>query len=98
MGIPVWKANESATPLNPTEFGFTPEEASKLGGLVLVEPPTPPSKNWRYRYYQNGQNHCEEDLKKILADRAQHNVTGPEPYCTDKPTSPPTVRGNAFLF
>ncbi|MBF6558789.1 MAG: hypothetical protein IVW56_00765 [Candidatus Binataceae bacterium] len=82
--------------MNPTDLGFTPEEASKLGGEVLVMP-TANSKGLRYRYYQIGQNHCEDDLKKMLADRAQQNMTDPAPYCTDNPTRP-TMTGNALVF
>ena len=82
--------------MTPTDLGFTPEEASKLGGEVLVMP-TANSKGLRYRFYQVGQNHCQDDLKKMLADRAQQNVTDPPPYCTDNPTQP-QVKGNALVF
>ncbi len=82
--------------MTPTDFGFTPEEASKLGGAVLVMP-TANSRVFRYKYYQNGQNHCQDDLKKMLADRAQQGATDPEPYCTDNPTAPAPT-GNAFVF
>ncbi len=96
-GIPIWKSKETGT-LNPTDFGFTPEEASKFGGLVLVQPPSPPSQSSRYRFYPKEQNHCEDDLKKMLADREQRNAAGPEPYCTETPPSPTTARGHAFIF
>jgi hypothetical protein len=110
-GLPIWKSKTPPAPLTPAEVGFTPEEASKVGGPVLVEPPTASVKVYRYHYYQTGQNNCQEDLKRMLADRAASNETGPEPYCTDTassqpltvpPTSsspmPPAIKGNAFVF
>jgi hypothetical protein len=111
-GLPVWKSKTPPAPLTPTEAGFTPEQASKVGGPVLVQPPTSSVKVYRYKYYQIGQNNCEEDLKQMLADRAASPETGPEPYCTTDtassptftvpPTSsspmPPAVKGGAFVF
>jgi hypothetical protein len=87
-GLPIWKSKTPPSPLTPAEAGFTPEQASKVGGPVLVEPPTASVKVYRYHYYQIGQNNCQEDLKRMLADRARSNDTGPEPYCTDSPSSP----------
>jgi hypothetical protein len=69
--------------MTPAEMGYTPEEASKISGPILVEPPDASVKNYRYRYYQTGQNNCQEDLGKMLAERAANNPTGPLPYCTD---------------
>jgi hypothetical protein len=83
--------------MTPTEAGFTPEEAAKIGGLVLVEPPTPPSRAYRYRFYPAAKNNCESDLQKMLAARAQSGATGPAPYCTDRPTAP-NMEGNALFF
>ena len=104
-GLPVWKSKTPPAPMTPTEMGFTPEQASKMSGPVLVEPPTASVKVYRYHYYQSGQNNCQEDLKRMLADRAASNETGAEPYCTDTPSSsppvvstPPAVKGNAFVF
>ena len=82
-GLPVWKSKTPPAPMTPAEMGYTPEEASKIGGPILVEPPDASFKNYRYRYYQAEQNNCQEDLRKMLADRAARNVTGPLPYCTD---------------
>ena len=109
-GVPIWKSSKQPAPLTPTEAGFSPDEASKLSGSVLVEPPSSSVKVYRYKYYQTGNNNCQEDLKRMLADRAS-DETGPEPYCTDNasstpltvpPTSsspmPPAVKGGAFVF
>jgi len=82
--------------MKPTDLGFTPEEASKFGGPVLVIP-SATSRGWRYRYYSSEQNRCQEDLKKMLDDRARENATDPAPYCTDNPTAPP-IKGNALVF
>jgi len=110
-GVPIWKSKTPPAPLTPTEAGFSPEEASKMSGSVLVEPPSSSVKVYRYKYYQTGNNNCQEDLKRMLADRSASNETGPEPYCTDNasstpltvpPTSsspmPPAVKGGAFVF
>jgi hypothetical protein len=82
-GVPVWKSKTPPTPMTPAEMGYTPEEAAKISGPILVEPPDASAKNYRYRYYQTGHNNCQEDLQKILADRATSNAAGPLPYCTD---------------
>jgi len=110
-GVPIWKSSKQPAPLTPTEAGFSPDEASKLSGSVLVEPPSSSVKVYRYKYYQTGNNNCQEDLKQMLADRAASNETGLAPYCTDNasstpptvpPTSsspmPPAVKGGAFVF
>jgi hypothetical protein len=95
-GVPIWQSKSPPTPLKPTDLGFTSEEASKISGPVLVMP-TANSRTLRYRFYQTGQNHCQEDLDKMLTERAQQNATDPEPYCTDNPTAP-SAGGNAGLF
>jgi hypothetical protein len=82
-GLPVWKSKTPPAPPTPAEMGYTPEEAAKLGGPILVEPPDASVKTYRYRYYQSDQNTCRQDLQKMLADRAASNATGPAPYCTD---------------
>jgi hypothetical protein len=110
-GVPIWKSSKPPAPLTPTEAGFSPEEASKVSGSVLVEPPSSSVKVYRYKYYQTGNNNCQEDLKRMLAERAASNETGTEPYCTDNasstpvtvpPTSsspmPPAAKGGAFVF
>jgi len=112
-GLPLWQSKKPPEPLTPTEMGYTPEEASKLGGPILVLPPVPPLTVYRYRYYQIGQNNCNEDLKRMLAERAASNATGLAPYCTETSSattpsstthsdntlsSPPASNGNAFVF
>lgn len=105
-GVPVWQAQPNAAtaqPMTPADLPLTPDEKAKfsgqaLAGPVMMLPPVPPSKVWGYRYYQTGQNHCEDDLKKIIADRQQNGIAGPAPYCTNNPTSPPPVKGEGFVF
>ena len=82
-GLPVWKSKTPPTPPTPAEMGYTPEEASKLGGPILVEPPDATVKTYRYRYYQTDHNTCQEDLQKMLSQRAAGGESGPAPYCTD---------------
>jgi hypothetical protein len=82
-GLPVWKSKTPPAPPTPAEMGYTPEEASKMSGPILVEPPDASVKTYRYRYYQTGQNTCQEDLQKMLSERAASNATGPAPYCTN---------------
>lgn len=99
-GVPVWQSQPNAAnaqPMTPADLPLTPDEKAKLGGPVMMIPPVPPSKVWGYRYYQTGQNHCQDDLQKIVADRQQKGITGPAPYCTDNPTAPP-VKGQALVF
>ena len=99
-GVPVWQAQPNAAkeqPVTPTEMGFTNQEAANFGGPVLVEPPGQGSRAWRYRWYPNGQNRCEQDLSNLLQARTQSGATGPLPYCTDHPTHP-SMQGNAMIF
>src|ERR1017187_3635299 len=70
-GVPIWKSKTPPAPLTPSEVGFTPAEASKVSEPVLVEPPDQSVKVYRYRYYQTGQNRCQEDLDKLLAERGR---------------------------
>jgi len=95
-GVPIWQSSKPPPPVTPTELGMTPDEASKMSGLVLVLPPDQTSKATRYRFYQTGQNKCQEDLAKALADRPG-NATGDPPYCTETPTAPAS-KGSAFIF
>ena len=95
-GVPLWKSKTPPAPINLTDMGLTPEEASKVSGPVLVLPPDQTSKYTRYRYYQTGNNNCQRDLTKLLAERAA-DATGDPPYCTETPT-PPVAKGNAFVF
>ena len=85
-GMPVWQSSQPPPPLAPTTLGFTPEEAAKISGPVLVMPTS--SGQYRYRFYQTGQNHCVEDLQKMMAERATSYAVGPAPYCTDQPPAP----------
>src|SRR5438874_158918 len=75
-GIPVWQAKDPPPPprVSPSQLGMTPEEASKMGGPVLVMPPEGAAKSWRYRYYDAGNNHCQRDLQQILAYRASQGL------------------------
>lgn len=95
--MPIWKSSAPPAEVTPTDLGLTPEEAAKVGGPVLVEPVGPGSRIYRYRFYPASNNRCESDLKKLLAQRKQDGVSGPKPYCTDRPTGPP-VKGNALIF
>jgi hypothetical protein len=54
-------------------------------------------KSWQYRYYQAGQNHCQDDLQKLLAARARNGESGDAPYCGDSPTAPPS-KGSFVIF
>jgi len=82
-GLPVWTSKTPPAPMTPAEMGYTPEEAAKISGPILVEPPDSSTKTYRYRYYQTGQNNCQSDLQKMLAARAASGATGVAPYCTD---------------
>jgi hypothetical protein len=94
-GLNVWQSKAPPPAMTPADLGMTPDEAAKVSGLILVTPVG--TRNYRYQYYPTGQNHCEDDLKKLLAQRSQTNETGSAPYCTDNPTAPPTT-GHALLF
>jgi len=96
-GLPIWKSKTPPAPMKLSDMGFTPEEASKVSGPVLVRPPDQSLKVYRYKYYPTGHNNCQQDLAKLLAERAASNATGDAPYCTGTPTAPPS-KGNAFIF
>lgn len=81
-GVPLWKSKTPPPPPTPAQMGYTPDEASRLSGPILVEPPDASVRTYRYRYYQTGHNNCQEDLQKILAARAP-DASGLAPYCTD---------------
>src|ERR1700733_12865643 len=66
-GVPVWQSSAPPPPVSPSTLGYTQEEAAKMSGPVLVMPTT--AGPYRYRFYQTGQNHCVEDLEKLLAER-----------------------------
>jgi hypothetical protein len=101
VGVPgapqsMWQSNASAPAIKPTDLGMTPEQAANVGGPVLVVP-TVDGTHWQYRFYNKGDNHCEEDLKKELAERASLGAGGPSPYCSENPTAPPNP-GTRILF
>jgi len=96
-GLPIWKSKTPPAPMKLSDMGFTPEEASKVSGPVLVRPPDQSLKVYRYKYYPTGHNNCQQDLAKLLAERAASNATGDAPYCTGTPKAPPS-KGNAFIF
>ena len=94
-GLPVWTSKTPPAPMTPAEMGYTPEEASKMSGPILVEPPNGSVKMYRYRYYQTGQNNCQQDLQKMLAERAASNATGAAPYCADSSGAPSALSSSA---
>jgi hypothetical protein len=94
-GVPVWQSS-APPPSLPTQLGFTPDEAAKMSGPVLVMPSA--SGSYRYRFYQAGQNHCAEDLQKMMAQRISTSTNDPVPYCSDNPTAPPPKSGTFFAF
>jgi hypothetical protein len=94
-GATVWKTSAEPHVMTPTDVGFTPDEAAKMSGPVLVQPVSPTQN--RYRFYPTGQNHCEEDLQKLLAQRGLLNSPQMAPYCTDKPIAP-SVHGSGMIF
>jgi hypothetical protein len=93
-GVPVWQSSAPPATVTPTQLGFAPDEAAQMSGPVLVIPSA--SGAYHYRFYQNGQNHCAEDVQKILTARAAAPTSDPAPYCTDKPTQPP-AKGGSFM-
>jgi len=111
-GIPVWTAKKPGPPTGLTDMALTPDQAAKVSGPVLVVPPDQSNPTPRYHYYETGQNNCQQDLAKMMAERAANNSTGPTPYCTGTPItqtpvtqtpstetpSAPTAKGSAFVF
>ena len=94
---PVWQSQTNPPPITPTDLGMSAAEAAKVSGPVLVLPPTATVKSWQYRYYQTGQNHCQDDLQKLLAARTRNGESGDAPYCTESPTAPPST-GSFVIF
>jgi len=98
-GVPLWESKAPPAPMTATAMGMSPEEAAKMSGPVLVMPPDPPThKDYRYRFYQTGQNRCEEELKAYLYTRSQTGETGPAPYCTTTPPAPAETQKGGFLL
>ena len=56
-----------------------------MSGPVLVVPPDQQNQLTRYRYYETGQNNCQQDLAKLQAERGGSNSGGQAPYCTETP-------------
>ena len=96
-GIPVWQAKKPAPPQGLTDMALTPDQAAKVSGPVLVVPPDQPNDVTRYRYYETGQNTCQQDLAKLLSERDGSNPGGQAPYCTETPAPAPS-KGTAFVF
>jgi hypothetical protein len=63
-GIPLWQSKAPPAPINPTEFGFTREEASKMSGAVLVRPTTN-SGMMRYKYCLKQEGKLDQASGKI---------------------------------
>ena len=94
-GVPVWQSKAPPPEVTPASVGFLPDEAAKMGGPVLVEPND--NGPWRYHFYQADQNHCDDDLKKLLAARPANSPADTMPYCSLHPTQAP-IKGHALLF
>ena len=62
-------------------MALTPDQAAKVSGPVLVVPPDQTSQLTRYRYYETGQNNCQQDLAKLQAEKG--GASGQAPYCTE---------------
>ena len=80
-GVPVWESKRAATAGHSEHLGLHPgggraNEWPGAGDPLGVGP-------YHYRFYQTGQNHCAEDVQKIMAARAAY------PYATiPRPTAP----------
>jgi len=96
-GVPVWQAKKPPPPQGLTDMALTPDQASKVSGPVLVVPPDQPNEPTRYHYYETGQNNCQQDLAKLLAEKGASTSSGQAPYCTETPAAP-TSKGTAFVF
>ena len=75
-GVPVWQAKKPSPPQGLTDTALTPDQASKVSGPVLVVPPDQPNEPTRYHYYETGQNNCQQDLAKLLAEKGGSRRTG----------------------
>lgn len=96
-GVPIWQSKNPPAQPNQHEAVITPEEAERMkSGPVLVMPSA--DGHYSYRSYEPGQNHCDEDLKSMLADRARTVASGPVPYCATVQVGPVTSRGTRGLI
>jgi hypothetical protein len=91
-------SDSSAPPpaATPTQLGFISDDAAPMAGPVLVIPSA--SGAYHYRFYQAGENHCTEDVQKLMASRAAYPTNDPAPYCSDKPTEPAAKTGSFMGF
>ena len=79
-GVPIWQSKNPPPQTNQNGSVVTPEEAERMkSGPVLVMPSA--DGKYAYRSYEPGQNHCQDDLKQMLADRAGTAAIGPAPHC-----------------
>jgi hypothetical protein len=91
-GAPIWQSKNPPAQTNQHETVVTPEEAERMkSGPVLVMPAA--DGKYAYRSYEPGQNHCQDDLKQMLADPARTAATGPAPYCATVQVSGVKSRG-----
>ncbi len=93
-GVPVWQSSAPPPAVTPTQLRIRPRcgGANERAGCWLPSA----SGAYHYRFYQNGQNHCAEDVQKMMAARGAIASSDPAPYCSDKPTEPP-ARGGSFM-
>ena len=90
--MPLWQSKNPPAQTNQHESVVTPEEAERMkSGPVLVMPSA--DGKYAYRSYESGQNHCQDDLKQMLADRARAAAIGPAPYCAMVQVSDVKSRG-----
>ncbi|HZP45672.1 MAG TPA: hypothetical protein VFB15_08485 [Candidatus Binataceae bacterium] len=81
-GVPLWQSKQPPPVMTPSDFGLTPQQAAQYSGPILVIPN--PNGSAMYKFY-SGQNGCADDLKAMMAQRAQSNQNGPAPYCAPPP-------------
>jgi hypothetical protein len=84
-------------PANPHETVVTRDEAEKAkSGPSLIIPAA--NGTYTFRAYDAGQNHCADDLKTMLDERARAGATGPAPYCANMQVGPVTSHGREGLI
>lgn len=88
-----WDSSAPPPAVTPTQLGFDSDDAP-MAGPVLVIPSA--SGAYHYRFYPAGENHCADDVQKMMSSRAAYPRNDPAPYCTDKPTGP-TARSGSFV-
>jgi hypothetical protein len=83
-GVSQLPASQSKNPSAPVSIApITPEQAERINssGPALVS--CAPNGVCAYQTYPPGDNHCAEDLKKILAARAANGAIESAPYCAN---------------